>query len=175
MNTLVVYESMFGNTRRLAESVAQELESTGSAVTLTHASDAPREVSDFDLVVIGAPTHAHSLPQASSRSDAAGWAGDEAKDLTLELTAQKPGVREWLETVDSTGPGTQFAAFSTRVDMPRIFSGDAATSIRKRLRRRGADTGAHIDFLVDFQNRLLPGEEQRARDWADGLVAVRAQ
>jgi hypothetical protein len=88
----------------------------------------------------------------------------DAKDLRLEPTAQTPVVREWLERVEPTGSGTDFAAFSTRVDMPRIFAGNAATSIRKRLRRRGADTDAHSDFLVDFQNHLLPGEEQRARD-----------
>jgi hypothetical protein len=175
MNTLVVYESMFGNTRRLAASIARELEGTGSTASLVHASEAPKELAGYDLVVIGAPTHAHSLPQPSSRTEAAAWADDPARKLTLEQKAGSTGVREWLEEIGQKDTRTRFAAFSTRVDMPRIFSGDAAASIRKRLRHRGMDIETHIDFLVDSRNLLVPGEEQRAQTWASGLVPVQAR
>lgn len=171
MDALIVYESMFGNTRRLAEAMGEALEATGVDATVLHASAAPSDLSEFGLVIVGAPTHAHSLPRPSSRADAGQWAADPTKELTLEPTAASPGVREWLEGVMLVG-NPRFAAFSTRADIPRIFSGDACKAIMKGLRRRLADVHAHTDFLVGLDNHLVDGEEERARDWAAGLMPV---
>ena len=93
------------------------------------------------------------------------------KKLSLEETAGATGVREWLEGIMLVG-SPRFAVFSTRVDIPRIFSGDACAAITKGLRRRLADVDAHSDFLVGTDNRLVDGEDDRAREWAGGLVAV---
>ena len=166
MNALIVYESMFGNTRQIAEAIAEALQAAGTTVTVTTAANAPVELSGLDLVVIGSPTHAHTLPQPSSRKDAAAWANDEKKQLHLEPGAQDPGVREWLERVPVAEVNARFAAFSTRADFPLIFAGDAAAAIKRRLRKRGVHVDAHENFLVDFDSRLLPDEQQRARDWA---------
>lgn len=171
MDALIVYESMFGNTRRLAEAMSDALEATGVDATVLPASAAPSDLSDFGLVIVGAPTHAHSLPRPKSRVEAGEWAADPAQKLTLEPTAGNSGVREWLKTVMLVG-GPRFAAFSTRADIPRIFSGDACTAIAKGLRRRLADVDARADFLVDLRNRLADGEEDRAREWAAGLLSV---
>ncbi len=142
MNTLIVYESMFGNTRKLAEAMAEALETSGADVTVSPACDAPADLSDYTLVIVGAPTHAHSLPRPKSRAEAAEWAVDPTKKLSLEETARATGVREWLEGIMLVG-NPRFAVFSTRVDIPRIFSGDAAAAITKGLRRRLADVDAH--------------------------------
>ncbi|MHA7239049.1 flavodoxin family protein [Arthrobacter sp. TMS1-12-1] len=172
MNTLVVYESMFGNTRMIAEAVAEALRSSGSAVTVATAAEAPAQVSGYDLVVVGAPTHAHTLPQASSRKEAASWADDGDRDLTLEAGAMRPGMREWLERVTVSPPEPRFAAFSTRADFPRIFAGDATAAIRRRLHRRNLPLAAREDFLVDSDSHLVQGEQERARAWALTLVPV---
>ena len=63
MNALIVYESMFGNTRRLAEAITDALRTTGVNATIAPAHAAPVDLSDYRLVVVGAPTHAHSLPR----------------------------------------------------------------------------------------------------------------
>ncbi|MBG6224672.1 hypothetical protein IWX63_001234 [Arthrobacter sp. CAN_A2] len=172
MNTLIVYESMFGNTRMIAEAVAEALRPSGSGVTVTTAADAPTDLSGYGLVVVGAPTHAHTLPQASSRTEAAAWADDADRDLTLEADALRSGIREWLERMSPSAPGPRFAAFSTRADFPRIFAGDATAAIRRRLHHRDIAVDAHEDFLVDSDSHLLRGEQQRARDWALTLVPV---
>jgi flavodoxin len=171
MNALIVYESMFGSTRRVAEAVADGLKTTGVDATITPAHTAPSDLSDYQLVVVGAPTHAHSLPRPESRAQAAEWAADPVKELTLEPAAGSSGVREWLDRVMLDG-NPRFATFSTRVNIPRIFAGDASAAIAKRLRRRGADVDAHTDFLVDQGSHLVDGEETRAREWATELVAV---
>jgi hypothetical protein len=172
MNTLVVYESMFGNTRTIAEAIAEALRPTATGVTVTTAAEAPADVAGFDLVVVGSPTHAHTLPQPSSRKDAAAWAEDGRKELKLEEGASRPGVREWLADLSIPDPAPRFAAFSTRADFPRIFSGDAASAIRRRLHKRDVDVDAQMDFLVDFDSHLVDGEQQRAREWALTLVPV---
>jgi hypothetical protein len=171
MDALIVYESMFGNTRRLAEAIADSLETAGVDVTIAPAREAPSDLSDYQLVVVGAPTHAHSLPRPKSRTEAAQWAADPTKELTLEAEAGSPGVREWLEGVSLVG-SPRFAVFSTRVDIPRIFSGDACTAIAKGLRRRLADVDARADFLVGLDSNLLDGEVDRAREWAGSLTPV---
>ena len=86
MSALIVYESMFGNTRRIAEAIMRALEEDGVDVTITHAAEAPTDVSHFELVVIGSPTHAHTLPLPASRAQAAVWAED---------TEKGPAPRAW--------------------------------------------------------------------------------
>jgi hypothetical protein len=171
MNALIVYESMFGNTRRLAESIAEALRTAGVETSIMHAHKAPSDLSDYQLVIVGAPTHAHGLPRPKSRIDAADWAADSAKKLTLEPSAGSTGVREWLGGVMLVGD-PRFAVFSTRADIPRIFSGDACAAIAKGLRRHLADVDAHEDFLVGLDNQLIDGEESRAREWAGSLIPV---
>ncbi|HEX5728778.1 flavodoxin family protein [Microbacterium sp.] len=175
MNTLIVYESMFGNTRRIGEAIADALRAAGASVTVTTAAKAPVDLTGYDRVVIGAPTHAHSLPQPSSRKDAATWAEEGRKELTLEPgAADESGVREWLQRVALAESTARFASFSTRADFPLIFAGDAAAAIKRRLRKRGVTVDAHEDFRVDFDSHLLDGEAQRAGEWATTLIPVAA-
>ena len=172
MNTLIVYESMFGNTRMVAEAIAEALRSAGAGVTVTTAASAPADLTGYDLVLVGAPTHAHTLPQVSSRKQAAAWADDPQKMLTLEAGAREPGVREWLDRILLPEPQPRFAAFSTRADIPHIFAGDAAAAIKRRLHKRDVKVEADADFLVDLESHLVSGEELRAKEWATRLAPV---
>lgn len=169
MRALVVYESMFGSTRILAEAIAATLQRKGLSVTLTTAASAPASTAGFDLVVVGAPTHAHTLPQASSRVEAAAWAADPNRSLELEPSAHLPGVREWLKAVTVPESAPHAAAFATRVDIARILAGNAAVSIVKRLRARGIHFAEQECFLVSTSSHLLDGERTRAEKWAEGL------
>lgn len=171
MPALVVYESMFGSTRAVAEAIAAVLDRRGVASTLTTAAAAPRSTAGYDLVVVGAPTHAHTLPRRSSRAEAAEWASDNSRALTLEATAQDRGVREWLKSLEVPEPAPRFAAFSTRVNIARILAGDAAVSIAKRLRPRGVSHVEKECFLVSTSSTLLDGERLRAEQWAERLTS----
>jgi hypothetical protein len=168
VTALVLYESMFGNTRRIAEAIGDGLaEVTDVRVDLVSAVADPTA----DLVVIGAPTHAHSLPRPSSRQDAAGWARESEQRFAFEPDAAAPGVREWLDAL--TQAPAAWAAFGTRVDIPRILSGDASAAIEKRLRHLGSHAIApSASFLVTFDNELVDGELDRAREWGRSLGRV---
>jgi hypothetical protein len=166
MTAIVLYESMFGNTRQIARAIGDGL-AAFTDVRVEPVS-AAREAEAAELVVIGAPTHAHTLPRASSREDAAKWADDPDQHLGLEPEASEPGVREWLDSL-STAP-VAWAAFGTRVDIPRIFAGDASAGIERRLRRLHARPVAESEcFLVTTKNVLVDGELDRAREWGGSL------
>ena len=55
MRAVVVYESLWGNTEKVAKAVADELGRTMS-VRVFDAESAPASVEGYDLVVVGGPT-----------------------------------------------------------------------------------------------------------------------
>src|SRR3954470_24098776 len=66
MRSLVVYESWFGNTRRIAEEIAAGLAHEGQ-VDLVTVDDPLPPLEDVDLLIVGAPTHIHGLSSKRSR------------------------------------------------------------------------------------------------------------
>lgn len=163
----IVFESFFGNTRRVAEAIADGMRQHLVAALVDVRDAVPS--SERDVLVVGAPTHAHSLSRPASRREAEMWAKDLGKHLVLEQGSRTTGIREWIETDPPTL--SAFAAFDTRVDMPRIFTGSAATAISTRLRKRGLRELVRPEsFLVDKDSRLLSGELERARAWGAALA-----
>jgi hypothetical protein len=161
-HALVVFESMFGNTRIVAEAVAAGLAS-GAKVELVEVGEAPTALDPgLDLLVVGAPTHAFGLSRPETRAEAA----DEA---TEPLVSQGPGLREWLEQLDYDGAKPRVAAFATRV---RHVPGSAARAAIRTLRRRGlAVTDAPASFWVNGKHGpLVGGEQERAERWGEQLA-----
>lgn len=66
MHALVIYESMFGNTHEVAEAIATGLSRT-LPTRVCRGADIDPDSIDADLIVIGAPTHAWSMPRVSTR------------------------------------------------------------------------------------------------------------
>jgi hypothetical protein len=171
MRGAVIYESMFGNTRRIAEAISDGLASV-MEVHLIRADQASGF--DFDgtsLIVVGAPTHAWSLPRANTRQGALNTVRKPGSDLVLEPNADSsPGVREWLNSLGTfAGAG---AAFDTRFSASVVFTGRASKAITKLLRREGVDVVLTPEsFFVDRKNHMVAGEEERARAWGRRLGA----
>jgi hypothetical protein len=164
----IVYESMFGSTHRIAESIAAGLR-PAHEVSVVPVREAKTLPEDLTLLIVGAPTHVHGLSRPESRADAMRWAADEGKGLTLEPGFDVLGVRDWLEDYDPRVP--RHVAFDTRVDMPRLFTGSAAGAIDKRLTATGSHRLAHpMSFFVDRDSHLEPGEVDRARRWGAELA-----
>lgn len=164
----IVFESMFGASRRIAEAIGAGLRSVAHVeVAPVHDADG---LSAPDLLIVGAPTHAHGLSRPQTRADAANWVARAASHLHLEPYYDGDGVREWLAAAPI--PARGFAAFDTRADMPRVFSGSAAAGIDKRLRKRGAVPLAdYRSFLVDKDSALVAGQIEEAEQWGRLLGA----
>ncbi len=166
----IVYESMFGSTRQVAEAIAEGLRES-TTVTVVRVKDAPETFPDVDLLLVGAPTHAHGMSRPATRVEAGKWSDDPDRSLVLEPDAEGIGVREWLDTCGE--PPARFAAFDTRADMTELFTGSAASAIDKRLHRLGSRRLAHKhSFLVDKDSVLVPGQLDEARAWGRELSAA---
>lgn len=172
MRAVIIYESMYGNTRQIAEAIASGF-APDDQVRIVPVVDIDPEAEDVthgaDLIIVGAPTHAHSLSRSSTRKAAADAAHKDGADLQLEPGADGPGLRDWFGMVD--GLDLPAAAFDTRLDAPPIFTGRASVRIDRLLGHRGAHRVAEPQsFLVTKTNRLCLGECDRAREWGQHLA-----
>jgi Flavodoxin len=162
---LVIFESMFGNTRTIAEAVTEGL-SSRFETDLTEVSLAPTRIADdVSLVVVGGPTHAFGLTRARTRQDAAAQADG-------PIVSPAGGIREWLEAAEQPRTGVGAAAFDTRIDKPRV-PGSAARGAAKRLRRLGFRLVAAPEsfYVSGTKGPLAPREVEHARHWAEELAA----
>jgi hypothetical protein len=166
MRAVVVFESMFGNTKTIAEAVADGL-STFLPVELVEVGDAPAVLAeDVDLLVVGAPTHALGLSRPDTRRTALQQAG-------RGMAAGRIGLREWLAGLRFNLTRTAVATFDTRVSRPRV-PGSAARAAQRRLRRLGFHviSPAQSFYVGGTEGPLLNGEAERARRWAERVAIL---
>jgi len=144
MKSLVIYASTSGNTRTLAEAIADAMRPRGD-VELIAVDEAPATLPPADLVFLGAPTEGHTM----------------SKPMARFLERLAPGAVR----------GMVAATFDTRIGVPRLLSGSAAVGIAKRLRSAGARLAAPPEsFLVTKKPELEPGELRRAAAWAASVA-----
>lgn len=151
MKSVVIYASRSGNTRLVAEAIANALGTRGS-VELHPIDQAPQTfTADTDLVVVGGPTEGHGMTEP---------------------------VIAYLDGLTATAlEGIAAAAFDTRLWWPRALSGSAASGIAKRLQESGARLAVREEsFIVSMKPALEPGELERAAVWGATLAdAVEAR
>ncbi len=172
MRALVVYESMFGNTREIAERVAVGLRSTFERVDVRRVSEADVvSVLHADLVVVGGPTHAHGMSRPQTRKAAVDEPTKYSSTSPVEPGAGGIGLREWFTGLPVCSGAA--AAFDTRVDGPAAFTGRASRGIAQRLRRAGFTAADRPQsFLVVKTTGLKAGEADRAEQWGRSLASA---
>jgi menaquinone-dependent protoporphyrinogen IX oxidase len=171
MRVLVVYESMYGNTRDIATDIAAGLRDSHE-VTLVSVANATRKLFlKADLLVAGAPTHMHGLSTASSRQAARLAAAKPDSGLTLDADAGGPAMRDWLTGL--VGGPALAAAFDTRMAGAPVLTGRASRAVGRLLKRHGYRLIAPPEsFVVTKANTLADGESSRARQWGEALAAL---
>jgi Flavodoxin len=168
VNTTVVYESMYGNTRAIAEAIAEGL---GDAEVLSVPQAAGR-ARTADLLVVGGPTHIHGIATTRSRQAAAEAVHEDGAAHLEPGATDEPGLRAWLRDLPD-GQHAKAAAFDTRLDKAPWLTGVASRGIAKRLRHRGYDVIAQESFLVEeSEGPLAEGEVDRAREWGRQLASL---
>jgi hypothetical protein len=167
MRVVVVYESIFGNTKTIAEAIANGLGEAGE-VTLGTVDDlSPEVVGDAGLLVAGGPTHAHGMARPKAHQTIA---RDRSYAKYGPVLAGQESLRGWLERLP-TGQAMA-AAFDTRFDKPRWLTGSAATKIAQRLGRKGYTlVGTESFFVQTTGGPLADGERHRAVAWGRQLAA----
>ncbi|HTT27398.1 MAG TPA: hypothetical protein VMG37_03240 [Solirubrobacteraceae bacterium] len=166
MDAIVVYESVFGNTRTIAQAIAEGL----GSVPVLPVHEADKLGGAVDLLVVGGPTHMHGLSTTRSRRLAAEGAHEDGAGHIEPGITEEPGLRAWLRDLPPD-MAQRAAAFDTRLDKSPWLTGVAARGIARRLRRRGLEVVATESFLVeDSEGPLGEGELDRARAWGAELA-----
>lgn len=145
MKTLVVYDSVYGNTQVIAQAIAGAIP---SEFDLLHVGEASASgLKTYDLLVVGAPTHGGK---------------------------PSPKARQYLDAFQAPAlAGVRVAGCDTRMANRLILLfGTAAPKIAKALEARGGTpAGAPQGFFVTGgEGPLKDGEVERAAAWARGLV-----
>jgi flavodoxin len=169
MRAVIIYESMYGNTRLVSEAIARGL-GPGNDVAVVPVAGATHELLDgADLVVVGGPTHMHGMSKPATRKMAVDQAHKRPEQLTLDADADGPGLREWFGSLGRMS--AMAAAFDTRLAGPAVFTGRASKRIAGLLEPPGLTLIARTEsFLITSDNKLQPGEEDRAQEWGKGLA-----
>ena len=170
MRAIIVYESLFGTNRTIAEAIADGL-GADADVTLVDAETAPSTIDgQLDLLVVGGPNHRFGLPRPATRADA-------TADGETTRRAVERGLREWLEDLQLSRSGQPAAVWDTRRANPRFLDvvDHGSRSITTRLRRAGARmvVDAEHFYSADGKGALVEGERDRARAWGARLAAGR--
>ena len=170
MRAVVVYESMYGNTRLVAEAIGEGLRPVHEVVVVPVREAGPELIAGAQILVVGAPTHAHGMSRRRTREAAADMAGKAEKSVVLEEGATGPGIRDWLASLEYLNVFA--ASFDTRVRMPAALTGRASKGIDRELVRQGVHRIAEPEsFFVTKENALEAGEAARARRWGEKLAA----
>ena len=161
MKALVVYESMFGNTEKVAHAIADGLRPYGD-VHVAEVGAADPSIEGFDLLVVGGPTHALGMSRPSTRADA-------MKQTTHSLVSGSRGVREWLALLPVVS-AVVVATFDTKVYKARRLPGCARAAARVLRKRGQKPIGRESYYVDDMQGPLLHGELDRAVAWGTTLA-----
>lgn len=151
MKSLVIYDSVFGNTEKIARAIVDGLGETSS---LKHVSNVKPEDLNVDLLVVGSPTRAFNA---------------------------MPTLNSYLRSLPSNSlRSVRVASFDTRVDVGVVdskvlstmvkFFGYAGEKILKILVSKGGNSvGTNAFFVLDKEGPLKDGEVLRAQEWAKQL------
>jgi len=170
MNILVAYDSLFGNTERIAQAIADTLRAFGQVQAVRiepsqsdesqrqailrqyRATDVrlepahPVELQGVDMLILGCPT------QASKTT---------------------PAMLSFLEKVSSASlSGLAVACFDTRYRRSLWLTGSAARVMAKKLQKMGVSLLLPPEsfFVNGMQGPLNSGELDRAATWARMLL-----
>ncbi|MFC0682786.1 flavodoxin family protein [Lysobacter korlensis] len=160
MHTVIVFESIWGNTELIGREIAGGL--GGVRTDVVDAASAPTVLdSEVDLLVVGGPTHAFSMSTEQTR--------ESAKQQGAEHIPAR-GIREWIQAHQSPPRAIAVATFDTRVVSPRL-PGSAAKKAMKRLVALGYRPLAKPETfgVHGYSGPIADGELERARRWGADL------
>jgi len=145
MKVLIVYDSVYGNTEKIAKAIGGAI--TGEVKVLRVDEANLSELKTIDLFIVGSPTQAGR---------------------------PTPAIQDFLNKVPEPSlQGINVAAFDTRIPtkLVRVF-GYAAGRIAGNLKGKGGILVASPEgfFVKGSKGPLREGELERAADWAKGIL-----
>ncbi len=158
MRTLIIYDSQYGNTEKIAQTIGNTLHQQG-LMDLCKVGDAKLAMlKGIDLLVVGSPTQQFRATEAMRL-----FFKTIPKDTLKDIRVSSFDTRLTQAFIDKHPPLPFFE---------RIF-GYAAERIAKALKEKGGrllvpGEGFYVD---DIEGPLVEGEVERAEQWATKLIA----
>ena len=153
MKTLIVYYSKFGNTRRVAETIAETMGQAGEARVVSIDQLVASDFESADLVVMGCPTHGFNVPQEVLAI---------LEALPPRILTGKPVVA--FDTTVRAWPLRRLRASPKLLDqLVRLGGTPVAPPQTIFVRARNPQKTGEIDLLRE-------GELERARQWAGEVL-----
>ena len=159
MKAMVVYDSMYGNTEKVAQAIGAALGAPEEVETVRVGDVRPEQLAGLSVLVVGSPTQRFSPTGATTA---------------------------FLKAIPQGGlAGVKVAAFDTRITeaeieririlsfMVRLF-GYAAEPMAKRLEQKGGTLAVPPEgfYVGGTEGPLLEGELERAATWARQIAAA---
>jgi len=149
MKGIVVYDTTYGNTRKIAETIAETLKASGIEVDAFYVKDVKKlSAGDYDFLVLGSPTKFGTM------------------SFTVKGFLGKVKTKEWMNR--------PFAAFDT--ENPENIEkqeSSAAEKIAEKLREKRMNQLLPVlkAVVLEWKGPLQEGEIERTRDYARKLAA----
>jgi flavodoxin len=159
MKTLIVYDSVFGNTAQVAQAIGAALGPQGNVETLPVSQVTVEQLRGLDLLIVGSPTRGFRPTEAISK-----LLKTLPKNQLDDVQVAAFDTRIWLTTIDSS-------VFRLIVDK----GGYAASTLANALKKKGGQLLAPPEgFLVTGeQGPLKEGELERAAEWARQILLAK--
>ena len=156
MKALIIYDSVFGNTEKIAQAISSSLGSKENVETLRVSEVRPEKLIGLELLIVGSPTRVFKPTKA---------------------------IMNFLNKIPLNGlKGVKVAAFDTRIStvdansrllniLVKLF-GYAAKPIADRLDKKEGSLIIPPEgfFVKDSEGPLKDGELERAADWAKLII-----
>jgi flavodoxin len=157
MSTLIIYDSEFGNTAKIAHALAVGAAEAGKVIRKTASEVSPADLYTVDLVLVGSPTQGGQPTEA-----VAAFLDKLSNDVVRNVRVATFDTRFAL---DAHGRWLKFV-------MKRI--GFAAPQIAAKMVEKGAKLISQPEgFIVhDKKGPLEAGELERARLWSRNLAVA---
>jgi len=147
IKVLIVYDSVYGNTEKIAMAIAETLTSSAGVKALRANEFDPLELESIDFLIVGSPVHAGR---------------------------PTPDIKKFLSKIPANAlRNISVASFDTRMSIfiAKLF-GYAAGRIAESLKGKGGHLVASSEgFIVeDKEGPLKQGELERATSWAKRIL-----
>ena len=159
MKAMVVYDSMYGNTGKVAEAIGDALGAPEDVTVRRVGEVKPEQLSGLTHLVVGSPTQRFTATGATT---------------------------QFLKSIPKNGlQGVRVAGFDTRFTESKIgeigilaffvrIFGYGAEPIAKKLEQKGGERAVPPEgfYVGDTEGPLLEGELERAGEWARQITAA---
>jgi flavodoxin len=155
MKALIVYDSVFGNTEKVAQAMGAALEGQAEVTAKRVGAVTAADLAGVDALLVGSPTR--------------------------KFTAT-PAIKDWIKGLASGSlQGVKVAAFDTRVAVTegpailkffvKLFGYAAEPMAKSLIKKGGVQAMAPAGFIVEgSEGPMREGEFERAAAWAKRLI-----